>query len=345
VVGRGDQALAERIAAVADRSVKGPYVVWDWGEAVAIQALVVASRSLGEPRWEAWVGRQLELWRQIHPAPFWPDHLGPGVALIWHYERTGERAWLDYALRLGAHFASLPQTSTGALLLRPDKPDLRQFAWVDAVHTDGPFLCELSRVTGDPAWADLGATHIEGMCAHLQDPDTGLFAHRYDNASGTVNGVFWGRGCGWAALGLGHVLTVLPRTHPVWPRLATRLRALADAAGALQAESGHWHAVIDRPETLLESSTTALIGEGLALGIASGALDARYDRLIQCAWRATAAEVGPDGCAGNVSQRSPAGTAWQDYATLPHGGCYPWGQGPWLLFGCRFLDRAAHEVG
>lgn len=319
--------------------MRSPYFLWDWGEAIAIQALMVASKATGEPRFEQWASSRLDLWRQIHPDPFWPDHLGPGVGLVWQYEQTGDSKVIEYAERVADHLSSLPEARTGARLLRPDKPDIDHFVWVDSLYTDGPFLSELGRVTRKEAYYNEAASHTEGLCNSLQDPATGLFAHRYDDTTGTTNGVHWGRGCGWAALGLGHTLALLPKSHPSWNALAERLQQFGATAAELQSTSGHWNAVLDRTNTLLESSTTALIGEGLALGMESGALGAEYAGVIDRAWNAVATEIAHDGRVENVSQRSPSSTSWEDYAILPHGGCYPWGQGPWLLFACRFLIR------
>jgi len=328
--------LASRLRLVAERAMRSPYFLWDWGEAVAIQALVVASETSGNPEYRNWANSQLDLWRQIHPDPFWPDHMGPGVALVWQFEQTRDPNVLDYAKRLAYHLTSLPKTLTGARLLRPDKPDIDHFVWVDSLYTDGPFLCALGRATGMREYMDEGADHTEGLCASLQDPETALFAHRYDDATGDTNGVFWGRGCGWAALGLGHTLTLLPKSHATWNVLADRLQRFAAATASLQTSSGHWHAVLDQPKARLESSTTALIGEGLALGIEAGALGDEHANIITRAWAAIASEIDTDGRVQNVSQRSPSSTSWQDYAKLPHGGCYPWGQGPWMLLASRF---------
>jgi rhamnogalacturonyl hydrolase YesR len=135
---------------------------------------------------------------------------------------------------------------------------------------------------------------------------------------------------------MGHTLSLLAPDDPLWPALAERLERFARTASALQGASGHWHAVLDRAETQLESSTTALIAEGLALGIDAGAIGETYRDTVGRAWDAVAAEVAPGGRVENVSQRSPSSTLWEDYAVLPHGGCYTWGQGPWLLLACRF---------
>lgn len=337
----GDLALRERIVRVAGRAIHSPYFLWDWGEAVAIQALMIASDVTGETRFREWAVSRLDLWRQIHPDPFWPDHLGPGVALVWHARRTGDPAALDYAIRLGNHLGSLPRARTGARLLRPDKPDIESFVWVDSLYSDGPFLCELGHTTGNEAFIDDAASHTEGLCRSLQDPATGLFAHRYDDATGTTNRVSWGRGCGWAALGLGHTLATLPTTHPTWQVLADRFALFAATVRDLQTDSGHWSAVLDNAATQPEASTTALIGEGLALGIGAGVLDPAFQEVVMRAWDAVGEDVANDGRVGNVSQRSPSSTSWEAYSRLPHGGCYTWGQGPWLLFASRFLARAA----
>lgn len=282
--------LEQRIHLAADLVTRSPLFLWDWGEAIAIQGLMVASDATGEWRYREWACSRMDLWRQIHPVPFWPDHLGSGTSLLWQYERTGDPNIIAYAEQLGQHLASLPRARTGARLLRPDKPDIDHYVWVDSLYTDGPFLCELARITGNDAYYDEAADHTEGMCASLQDEATGLFAHRYDDSAGQTNGVFWGRGCGWAALGLGHTLTLLPETHPLREPLAARLRAFAETAAELQTSHGHWRAVLDIDQTLPESSTTALIAEGLALGYAAGALNEDVLPVIQCAWSAVSEE-------------------------------------------------------
>jgi len=165
----------------------------------------------------------------------------------------------------------------------------------------------------------------------LQDQRTHLFHHRYDDAEGTANGVFWGRGNGWALLGLVSTLEELPPDHHARPAVVLSLRRLSGALVAAQDTAGLWHTVIDHPDTYLEASASLMIGGGLMRAARAGWVPASYGDAGLRAWQALWDDIDDHGTVRNVSARTPSRSTAEAYQQRPVGGAYPWGQGAYLL--------------
>ena len=182
---------------VADRAMLYRYYHWDWGEAIAMEGLWLAAAITGVETYQRYIERMVHGWIAHSPDPWYPDHVGPGRVLVEMWRATQDASLLEYARALARHLSNLPRSRRGAFFNRPDLPDRAQSVWVDSMHTDGPFLCHLADVTGDAGWFSAAAEHVCGHVHTLQDPETHLFHHHYDDESGRCNGVFWARGNGW----------------------------------------------------------------------------------------------------------------------------------------------------
>jgi rhamnogalacturonyl hydrolase YesR len=222
-------------------------------------------------------------------------------------------------------------------LHRPDHDEYSEYVYVDCMHVDGPFLCRLAQVTGNSGYFDLAADLLRGHVRVLQDDDTGLFYHLYDAGRAVTNGAFWGRGNGWSLLGLVETLIRLPTDHPSQPLLATCLNRQADQLARLQGDSGHWHTVLDDPDTYLESSLSAFFSAGFLRAFRAGLLPRRYLTVADKAWTALTSRIDTQGQLTGVSEATPPGSA-EHYDQVDTGGGYPWGQGPALLAAATRLD-------
>lgn len=193
--------LIERIAA---RTAVYPYRVWGFGESIAMQALLEVKCARG--------AELISHWAYTAP-PLKQDplaHVTPGLPLLELYSRSGDTVLLNRAFELAELLASEPVGQHGARIHRPDLAGWEHAVWVDCMHLDGPFLARLSNVSGDARWRELGVDLLLAHARILQDDRTGLFSHGFDDASGRPNGVFWGRGQGWALTSLLETLVALP---------------------------------------------------------------------------------------------------------------------------------------
>jgi rhamnogalacturonyl hydrolase YesR len=140
--------------------------------------------------------------------------------------------------------------------------------------------------TGD---LDHLAKMLIAYAARLQRPD-GIFVHF------TEGRIPWGRGNGFAALGLMEALTSLPASHPSRAQVLDIYRRQMNGLTSMQSPDGTWRQVTDEPGAYREESATAMTLTAMARGVRLGWIDAKtYRPVIDRAWRALAAHITEDG--------------------------------------------------
>lgn len=149
-----------------------------------------------------------------------------------------------------------------------------------------------------------------GYSSRLQRPD-GLFIHAETGPHA------WGRGNGFALLGLTEALTWYPEPWPRAPVLDIYRRQLAGLVKH-QSDDGSWRQVIDEPASYRELTATAMITAAIARGIARGWIDReRYEPVMNRGWQAVAARVNPDGTVNDVCASTGAGPTKEYYLNRP----------------------------
>ena len=114
---------------------------------------------------------------------------------------------------------------------------------------------------------------------------------------------YWGRGNGFAALGLAETLTYLPQSHPLYADILLMYQKLLNGLLKYQDSSGCYHQVITLPGSYQELTSTSMIGYGVARGVKLGLLDQSYLPTLEALWngaKARVTETGDvvDGCTG-----------------------------------------------
>lgn len=354
----GRAAALDRVQAAADRLCTYPFACWHYGDSIGFEGLLAATDLLGDGRYEGFVHGAVKAWIPRARPYRELDNTAPGYAMCHLYERTGDEAVLEACLELagfltGRHTlggvyvaferaplrapygsATLPPTEQALL----DDPGAGVF--VDCLHFDAPFLVQLGRIANDERLVDAGVGQALALVALLQQPD-GLFAHFFLERTGRTYGHGWGRGQGWALLGLLDVLEQLPKSHPEESRLRAALVRLVDALVRTQEPDGHWPTPIADRASFHETSTASFAAAGLARGVALGLLDASVCAAAERAWHASLASVRADGSTVGVSAALWASTAPSHYAGAPVGFQVPWGAGPFLVAARAQLDTGA----
>src|SRR5262249_7092929 len=127
-------------------------------------------------------------------------------------------------------------------------------------------------------------------------PD-GLFVHAPDAPHA------WGRGNGFAALGLMEGLSYLPAGHPQRAAVLESYRKEMAALKRVQAPEGTWREVIDHPESYREVTATAMNLAAVPRAIRLGCPARTYPPTVERAWPGLSARITEDGdlvdvCAG-----------------------------------------------
>jgi len=177
--------------------------------------------------------------------------------------------------------------------------------------TDDMFMVAavISRTATAEQAAQLG-TLLTTYANKLQRPD-GLFIHANDGPHA------WGRGNGFALLGVTEALTHLPASGSS-PALLNIYRTHVAALVRHQSDDGSWRQVIDEPTSYRELTATAMIVAALSRGVARGWIDrATYLPVIEKGWAAVAARVMADGTVRDVCTGTGAGPTKEYYLNRP----------------------------
>ena len=194
-----------------------------------------------------------------------------------------------------------------------DDGSLREFmplngGWSDSFFMDIPILAKAGALSGERKYFDMAARHFAYMEKIVGRPD-GLYRHQ---ASADAA---WGRGNGFAALGLALTLTDFPKDHPGYAALLSAFQRHMQALSRHQDENGMFREVIDYPGAYPEYSGTTMIGTALMRGIRRGWLNAPvYQRVVDRAWQGIVIRTASDGRLFDVAESTGTrGLTSRDY--------------------------------
>ena len=176
-------------------------------------------------------------------------------------------------------------------------------AWDDM--SDGVFMgCPLYAAAGK---YDLALQHLRAMQKLCLRSD-GLYRHS------PLTDAAWGRGNAFPVLGLALTLSRIPRDNPAYPPVLKSLQQHAAVLAKYQTADGMWREVIDHPESYKEFSATAMIASAMVRAVRIGWLDSKtYQPLIDKAWTAIAARIGPSGELTGVCESTGKQKSLEDY--------------------------------
>lgn len=332
-----------------------PYETWNFGDSVAFDAMIDATLTLADDSYARFAHGWARSWATRATPYRRLDCTAPGHAMVRLAVRYSDARLLAALRGLATYLQSRPtlrgvyETWEHSPLVYPYGPqgldpkgaallaDPPAGVFVDCLHFDPPFLTALGAACEDePIWR-AGLVQAEGYVQLLQQP-SGLFDHFVLTGEPGSFGGGWGRGQGWALLGLLDVVETcsgLPldsQSSDALIRIRDAAARLAAAMASLQRPDGHWYAVADRPDSGDEQSTAAFMAAGMMramrLGIAvpDGVKEAA-DRALQAVIRA----LDPLGVLRDVSAAVMACTQLSHYFYTPRGFVVPWGQGPAVL--------------
>jgi len=168
--------------------------------------------------------------------------------------------------------------------------------WQDDLHMVVPWLAMLGASANNELARSLAHEWIEAYISRLWDDTNALFQH-HPEIAGTSD-LFWGRGNGWALVGLLRAAEVLDAND-----LRDMLRRSAASLIARRSPDGAWGSFLAQPNecNVSETSATALLIFFLARGINNGLLDrAIYEPIVMRAFGVLLQRVRADGTVAGI---------------------------------------------
>ena len=171
-----------------------------------------------------------------------------------------------------------------------------QSLWADDAYMGIPALAEMGRLTGDRVWFDDAVKQVGLMSAKLFNPSVGLYTHGWNAHNPDAPQFYWGRATGWIVIAMCDLLDVLPKDHPGRETVLAQLRATLKGVAQYQSGSGLWHQMVDRNDSYLETSATAMFTYGIAHAVNEGWVSATtYGSIAQAGWCGLATKINTQG--------------------------------------------------
>jgi unsaturated rhamnogalacturonyl hydrolase len=217
------------------------------------------------------------------------DNIEPAVLLPFLYAETGLSQYATAAAQVRALYDGFPRNDAGGFWHKQSYPNQM---WLDSIYMGEPFLAEYGAVIGTCGsfCADTVVEQMSLVAEHLQNENTGLLLHAWDDSSGTkaswadpttgASPEVWGRALGWYAMSLVDNLPDLPDATSGKSELLAVLAKLAAGIEKYQdASTGLWYQVVDKgsmSDDFLETSGSGMFVYALSAGVTRGLIDTHY---------------------------------------------------------------------
>lgn len=211
--------------------------------------------------------------------------------------------------------------------------------WLDDLFMSVPALAQMGKLTGDNKYYDDAVKQVIRFSDRMFNKDKNLYMHGWVKGMETHPQFHWARANGWAMMATVELLDVLPEDHPQRTKLIDQLKAHAKGLAYFQGGTGFWHQLLDRTDSYLETSATAIFVYSIARGINKGWLDpAAYSSMVMLGWNAITTKVNAQGqvegtCVGTGMGFEPA-----FYYHRPISVYAAHGYGPVLLAGAEMIN-------
>ena len=223
--------------------------------------------------------------------------------------------------------------------------------WLDDMYMGIPPIAFMGKLvekedsTASAKYFNEAALQIELFKQLMWIPEKSLFRHGWIEAMGEHPSFFWGRANGWAVLTMCDVLDILPENHKERAKIMDLFRSHLRGLAALQSGQGFWHQLLDRNDSYMETSATAMYTYCLAHAINKGWIDAMaYGPLANLGWKAIATKINEQGQVEGTCVGTGLGFDPGFYYNRPVDVFAAHGYGPVLLAGAEMIEMLKNNV-
>jgi rhamnogalacturonyl hydrolase YesR len=335
---------------------------YEWG--VTYAGMLQATQITGDQRYKAYVtdrlgglARMAAHMRANYPTATFETYpanaSGTFTLRRWVFPQTLDDSGAMCAAMIKAHNAGIPnlRPSFDVFVNWVKQKQFRladgQFArnspmpnsvWLDDLYMSVPCEAQIGQLNNDPRYYTDAIKQIRRFYSKMFVQGTDLFMHGWIQEMSPHPAFHWARANGWAIMATVELLTVLPKDHPDRAFLISVLNEHATALRRLQAPSGLWHQLLDRPDSYEETSSSAMYVFAMARAVNYGWLSrSTYAPVILRGWNGVTTKVNSTGqvegtCIGT-------GLGWDDtfYLTRPTDVNAAHGYGPVFLAGSEII--------
>lgn len=298
---------------------------YEWG--VTYSAMLLASEVTGDESYSEYTKSRVKFIADLYPYfeklenknhafhsivfPEALDDCGALAASFIKAERAGIDANLDPILDNFLNFILNKEFRLPDGTLARNRP-LKNTLWLDDLYMSVPAIVQMGKRTGDNKYYDEAIKQITLFAKRMFNHSNNLYMHGWVNEMEVHPEFHWARANGWALLTKIEVLKVLPESYPGREFVLDLLKKHIAGLSKFQSGSGFWHQLIDKNDSYLETSATAIYAYCIAAAINEGWIDdLAYAPMAILAWNAVSTNINELGqvegtCVGTGMAFDPA---------------------------------------
>jgi rhamnogalacturonyl hydrolase YesR len=313
------QPIADLSAPVADAIVEpaqGDFTITSYEMGVVHAGLIKARQATGDARFTAMTERHLDFFGKMLPY-FKAQQAQFGLEKSNSYGRLLDPHSLDdsgsmCAAMIRARFAKIgpdlsPIIATCSGWVADKQVRLKDGTlarnrpaawslWADDMYMGIPALAETGHLTGKKKYYDDAVNNALNFAKHLYNDKLDIYTHGLNMNNPDAPRFYWARANGWAVLSMSDLLDVLPKDHPGYPKVLAQLKKSLHGIAELQSGSGLWHQMIDRNDSYLETSASAIFVYVFAHAINEGWISpTTYGSIAQAGWQGLTTRINERG--------------------------------------------------
>jgi unsaturated rhamnogalacturonyl hydrolase len=325
---------------------------YEWG--VTYAGMLAAGSATGDARFTDYTAKRLALLADIAPYyiahaqspspirsllnPKALDDAGAMCAGMIKASRAGlQGAKLAPLIAICGDFVANKEfrLADGTLARNRPQPDT---LWLDDLFMSVPALAQMGKLTGERKYYDDAVRQVLQFSARMFNKEKGVYMHGWVQGMQEHPQFHWARANGWAVMAMVELLDVLPADHPGYQPVLAQLRAHVKGLAAYQDGTGFWHQLLDRRDSYLETSATAIYAYSIARAVNRGYVDKMaYAPVVALAWNAVASKVNAQGMVEGTCVGTGMGFDPAFYYYRPVNVYAAHGYGPVLLAGAEMI--------
>lgn len=329
---------------------------YEWG--VTYAGMLLATEATGDKKYAEYSFSRMKFLADIRPAfqkveqqtpdarhimtsvlhPHALDDCGAICAALIKAERAGITTDLNPIIDNFIDYISNKQQRFEDGTLARNRP-LPNSLWLDDLFMSVPALAQMGKYTGEAKYYDDAVKQVLQFGKRMFNYDKGLFMHGWIQEMPEHPQFHWARANGWAVMTMVELLEVLPADYPGRDQVLDLLKHHIRGLVSYQSQKGFWHQLIDKNDSYLETSATAIYAYAMARAINRGYIDDQvYGPTVILAWNAVASKVTEKGqvegtCVGTGMGFDPA-----FYYYRPVNVYAAHGYGPVMLAGAEIIE-------
>lgn len=259
-----------------------------------------------------------------------------GASLIEVYGKNPQKEYLDYIDLVAKHILiTEPRLSDGTISRYWPRENT---IWADDLFMSVAFLARMGKFTGDRKYFDDAVHQVKQYHKYLWDNEKQIFYHCYHTDIKQHGVAYWARANGWMFMAIADLLSVLPEDFDGRNEVLNIFKKQAEGLTRYQSEDGLWHQLLDKNDSYLETSASAMFVFGYAKGVNNGWLDQDYSYVADIGWEGVLSNVDENGNVKNICVGTGIMPALSFYYKRPVDVNIPMGEGPVIRAGVEILQ-------